>query len=80
MDDLKPNSEGYFTVTVDKLATTPTFSQRTSCQLLDQTNNRSLQVGFPKATGRLPSNGVIRALIIPVDFAGHAEQAGGDAH
>ena len=69
MDDLKPNSEGYFTVTVDKLATTPTFSQRTSCQLLDQTNNRSLQVGFPKATGRLPSNGVIRALIIPVDFA-----------
>ena len=69
MDDLKPNSEGYFTVTVDKLATTPTFSQRTSCQLLDQTNNRSLQVGFPKATGRLPSNGLIRALIIPVDFA-----------
>ena len=69
MDDLKPNSEGYFTVTVDKLATTPTFSQRTSCQLLDQTNNRSLQVGFPKATGRLPSNGVIKALIIPVDFA-----------
>jgi M6 family metalloprotease-like protein len=69
MDDLKANSEGYFTVTVDKLATTPTFTQRTSCQLLDQTNDRSLQVGFPKATGRLPSNGVIRALIIPVDFA-----------
>jgi M6 family metalloprotease-like protein len=68
MDDLKPNSQGYFTVTVDKLATTPTFSQRTSCQLLDQTNNKTLQVGFPKATGRLPSNGVIRALIIPVDF------------
>lgn len=69
MDDLKANSEGYFTVTVDKLATTPTFTQRTSCQLLDQTNNKTLQVGFPKATGRLPSNGVIRALIIPVDFA-----------
>ena len=69
MDDLKANSEGYFTVTVDKLATTPTFTQRTSCQLLDQTNSRTLQVGFPKATGRLPSNGVIRALIIPVDFA-----------
>ncbi|TRZ79089.1 MAG: hypothetical protein D4R92_05450 [Actinobacteria bacterium] len=69
MDDLKANSEGYFTVTVDKLATTQTFSQRTSCQLLDQTSNRTLQVGFPKATGRLPSNGVIRALIIPVDFA-----------
>jgi M6 family metalloprotease-like protein len=69
MDELKPNSQGYFTVTVDKLATTPTFSQRTSCQLLDQTNNKTLQVGFPKAAGRLPSNGVIRALIIPVDFA-----------
>jgi len=68
MDELKPNSAGFFTVTVDKLATTPTFSQRTSCQLLDQTNNKTLQVGFPKAAGRLPSNGVIRALIIPVDF------------
>ncbi len=69
MDDLKANSGGYFTVTVDKLATTPTFSQRTSCQLLDQTKEKTLQVGFPKATGRLPSNGVIRALVIPVDFA-----------
>jgi len=69
MDDLKANSKGYFTVTVDKLATTPTFSQRTSCQLLDQTSDKSGQVGFPKATGRLSSNGVIRALIIPVDFA-----------
>ena len=69
MDELKPNSAGYFTVTVDKLDATPTFSQRTSCQLLDQTGNKTLQVGFPKAAGRLPSNGVIRALIIPVDFA-----------
>lgn len=69
MDELKPNSEGYFTVTVEKLATSPAFIQRTSCQLLDQTRERKVQVGFPKAAGRLPSNGVIRALIIPVDFS-----------
>ena len=69
MDELKPNSAGFFTVTVDKLDATPTFSQRTSCQLLDQTSNKTVQVGFPKAAGRLPSNGIIRALIIPVDFA-----------
>lgn len=69
MDDLKPNSEGYFTVTVDKLATSPAFVQRTSCQLLDQNFNDRTQVGFPQAAGRLQSNGVIRALIIPVDFA-----------
>jgi M6 family metalloprotease-like protein len=28
-----------------------------------------MQVGFPKAPGRLPSFGIIKALIIPVDFA-----------
>jgi M6 family metalloprotease-like protein len=66
-----PNSLGFFTVTVD--LTVPvksnSFVPTSQCQLRDQTNNPEMNVGFPKAPGRLPSFGTIRALVIPVDFA-----------
>jgi M6 family metalloprotease-like protein len=68
---MSANNNGYFTVTVDlpRSASDNQFIPRTQCQLLDQTNNLEMQVGFPKAPGRLPSFGIIKALIIPVDFA-----------
>jgi M6 family metalloprotease-like protein len=68
---LRANSAGFFTVTVDlpQSASTNKFVPTTQCQLLDQTNNLQMEVGFPKAPGRLPSFGTIRALILPVDFA-----------
>ena len=68
---MRPNSAGFFTVTVDlpQSASTNKFVPTTQCQLLDQTNNLQMQVGFPKAPGRLPSFGTIKALIVPVDFA-----------
>ena len=69
---MRANSTGFFTVTVDlfqAVAAANKFVPTTQCQLLDQTNNAQMEVGFPKATGRLPSNGTIRALIVPVDFA-----------
>jgi M6 family metalloprotease-like protein len=68
---MRTNTAGFFTVTVD-LPTTASVNKyvpTTQCQLLDQTNNLQMEVGFPKAPGRLPSFGTIRALIIPVDFA-----------
>ncbi len=73
---MRANSTGFFTVTVDLAQSTPTnkFVPTTQCQLLDQTNNLQMEVGFPKAPGRLPSFGTIRALIIPVDFADVAGQ------
>jgi M6 family metalloprotease-like protein len=66
-----PNIMGYFTVTVDifRGVTGNKFTPTTQCQLLDQTNNPQMEVGFPKAPGRLQSFGTIRALIVPVDFA-----------
>jgi hypothetical protein len=73
---LSMNSNGFFTVTVDlpSVATENKYVPTTQCQLLDQTNNLQMQVGFPKAPGRLPSFGIIRALILPVDFADVAGQ------
>jgi M6 family metalloprotease-like protein len=68
---MSANAAGFFTVTVDLIQSTPAnkFVPTTQCQVLDQTNNLQMQVGFPKAPGRLPSFGTIRALIVPVDFA-----------
>ena len=68
---MQGNADGYFTVTVDlvQVKTGSKFIPTTKCQILDQTNNLQMQVGFPKAVGRLPSFGTINALIIPVDFA-----------
>lgn len=68
---LQPNSAGYFTVTlVDR--TTPAnnaFTPTSRCQLQDQNINPGMNVGFPKSPDRLSSTGVIKALILPVDFA-----------
>jgi M6 family metalloprotease-like protein len=71
MSAMRANSAGFFTVTVDlpSAASSNKYVPTTQCQLLDQTNNLQMEVGFPKAAGRLPSFGTIRALIIPVDFA-----------
>jgi M6 family metalloprotease-like protein len=68
---MRANSAGFFTVTVDlpPSESVNNFVPTTQCQLLDQTNNPQMQVGFPKAPGRLPSFGTVKALIIPVDFA-----------
>ena len=71
INNMTANSQGFFTVTVDlkKAKVTNTFIPSTKCQLLDQTNNTAMEVGFPKAAGRLTSNGTVKALIVPVDFA-----------
>jgi M6 family metalloprotease-like protein len=65
------NAAGFFTVTVDLSQSSSgiKYVPTTQCQLLDQTGNTQMQVGFPKAPGRLPSFGTIKALIVPVDFA-----------
>jgi len=68
---MRANSAGFFTVTVDVpivASAVEKFVPTSECQLLDQTINKGMQVGFPKAAGRLPSFGTIRALILPVDF------------
>jgi M6 family metalloprotease-like protein len=71
ISDMRSNSAGYFTLTVDvkKEISGSKFIPATQCQIVDQTNNPEMQVGFPKAARRLPSFGTIKALIIPVDFA-----------
>ena len=68
---MSANAAGFFTVTVDLPQSTAVnkYVPTTQCQLLDQTGNTQMQVGFPKAPGRLPSFGTIKALIVPVDFA-----------
>jgi M6 family metalloprotease-like protein len=38
------------------------------CQLKDQSGSPTMSNAFPRASGRLVNNGVIRALIIPVSF------------
>lgn len=71
IDGLLPNSSGYFTVTspVRKSASNkPIFVQTSKCQLLDKTGSTNMSNGFPRAEKRLPNRGVIKALIIPVEF------------
>lgn len=60
---------------VDSLSVIPasSFKATSPCQLIDQvTPNRSygvdLSAGFPKIATRLKSSGVIKSLIVPVDF------------
>ena len=73
IEGLKPNSSGYFTVTAilknSPIKSKPTFVPTTKCQLLDKTGSTSMSNGFPRAEGRLPNRGVVRALIIPVEFS-----------
>ena len=76
---LDPNPSGYFTLTITKNApqpktntsetTRPVFVPASACQLRDQTTNMRGMVGFPKREYRLPSEGKINALIIPIDFS-----------
>jgi hypothetical protein len=67
-----PNSSGYFTVSAvlkNLPATTKTsFQPSNSCQILDKTGSTNMSNGFPRASGRLNNRGVIKALIIPVEF------------
>lgn len=67
---MRSNSAGFFTVTVDlpKSESLNKFVATTQCQLLDQTDDAKIRVGFPKPPARLPSFGTLNALIIPVDF------------
>lgn len=71
IENLLPNSQGFFTVTVDlvKSRAKTVFTPTNKCQLSDQTKNTQGQVGFPQALGRLPTSGAIKALIVPVDFS-----------
>ena len=45
------------------------FVPATSCQLVGQDGNPAMNVGFPKRVNRLKSNGVINAVVVPVDFS-----------
>jgi hypothetical protein len=70
---LSPNSKGYYTVTAilngRRQNEISSFVQTSPCQLIDQTGSPNMSNGFPRASGRLPTTGVVRALIIPVDFS-----------
>ena len=68
---LKPNSAGYYTVTAvlkGVVRTKQAFAQTSKCQLPDKTGSWNMSNGFPRAEGRLPNRGVVKALIIPVEF------------
>lgn len=73
IDGLEPNRAGYFTVTAVVKASpssvNSTFQPSSSCQLQDKTGSPSMSNGFPRAIGRLPSHGIVKALIIPVEFS-----------
>ena len=45
------------------------FVPATACQLVGQDGNPAMNVGFPKRINRLTSNGVINAIVVPVDFS-----------
>lgn len=68
---LLPNSAGYFTVTAPlrkTVSTKPVYVPTSKCQLSDETGSTNMSNGFPRAEKRLPNRGVIKALIIPVEF------------
>lgn len=72
VDGMLPNSAGYFTVTAIVKSAPPAtqnaFQTLNSCQAVDKTGSTTMSNGFPRAAGRLPNRGVVRALIIPVQF------------
>jgi M6 family metalloprotease-like protein len=72
VEGLAPNSAGYYSVSVtlnNRRATeVSNFKSSSVCQLKDQSGSPTMSNAFPRATGRLVNNGVIRALIIPVGF------------
>jgi M6 family metalloprotease-like protein len=71
IDGLTATAEGFFALTlglaeVNKNAYNPTAP----CQLKTQVEEAEpmVRAGFPRSTVRLPHTGVVRALIVPVDF------------
>ena len=67
---LRPNAAGFYTVSVnDQTNRAPAFVPTSRCQILDRDVNRGMNVGFGKSVNRLTSQGVIKALILPIDFA-----------
>lgn len=73
IEGLLANSQGYFTVTAiikkQNLGIKKSFSASSKCQLEDKTGNVTMSNGFPRADGRLPNRGIVKALIIPVEFS-----------
>ena len=65
---IAPNSIGIYTVTIDLRVATPAFVPKNQCQLEGQDGNLGMNSGFPHRSERLPTSGVIKALMIPVDF------------
>ena len=67
--NLKSNSIGFFTLTIDlKNEVVQSFKPKNPCQLEGQSGKNSLNNGFPRISDRLPTTGEIKAIIIPVDF------------
>ena len=65
---LAPNSLGIYTVTIDLRVASQAFVPKNQCQLEGQDGNLGMNSGFPHRSERLPTSGVIRALMIPIDF------------
>ncbi len=66
---VKPNATGFFGVTLDTVSDLPVFVPSNKCQLLGQDGNLGMNQGFPARADRLPREGVVRAIIVPVDFS-----------
>ena len=69
VDGVRANSKGFFGLTLDLPPAAESFSPVNQCQLRGQDGNLAMNVGFPARSERLPRQGQIRAIIIPVDFA-----------
>lgn len=61
-------SPGYWEWFGSEEIVSPIFEPTSVCQLLGQDGNTSMNVGFPKRSSRLTSNGLIKAIVIGVDF------------
>lgn len=72
INGMLPNSSGYFTVTAvlknPPVASKTSYQPTNICQISDKTGSTNMSNGFPRADGRLPNRGVVKALIIPVEF------------
>ena len=72
VEGLAPNSAGYYSVSATlnnrRVNEVSNFLSISVCQLKNQSGSPTMSNAFPRATGRLVNNGVIRALIIPVSF------------
>ena len=80
VEGMAPNSAGFYSVSVTlnnrRANEINNYVGTSLCQLKDQSGSPTMSNAFPRASGRLANNGVIRALIIPVSFtdvAGNGE-------